>query len=89
MHNVPKVSAMERHGAMQKKRFVSLYFGAKEKHRMQLTSVHLLPVRLACCLECSMCSFSKTDVPCEFLSVFNGKCLFLSTYKYICLLIRY
>lgn len=64
---------MERHGAVQKKRFLNLYFGAKEKHYMQLTSMHLLPVRLACCLEFSMCSLSKIEVPCVFLSVFNGK----------------
>ena len=38
--SVPKVSAMQRQAAMQRKHLLKLFFRAKEKHHVQLTSMH-------------------------------------------------
>lgn len=54
--SVPKVSAMERYAAVERKHFLKLYFGAEE-------SILYLPSGLPCCVS-AVYGFVRTEAPC-------------------------
>lgn len=87
--SVREVSAMERYTAVERKHFLKLYFGAEE-------SILCLPSGLPCCVECCVQFLENWSSLClevclrqQIYLLRNGKHIFLSIYKYTCLLIWY